>query len=202
MEKTGLVEQVVALEWKMFRQVHSKYPVSCQQSPEVFKAVRSSIFELWPKEVLGAYLLELEEAGKEGRNLLTEKYARMDNLIPSRTKNPHISKIVEIEVAWQKELQGTYPALYQKVCRLNSGADDGSDFAVYLACELETYGDRAIDLYYQWVRESSLRGENVSIKMLESLVLSGGFQNLTQAEKYFNTTQQAAGGSHSPVAVV
>lgn len=197
-----LTQEIVELEWQMFSQVHSQYPVSCQQNPDVFKAVRSSIFEVWPEELLSAYLDELKSAQKAGRNLLTEKYARMDKLIPPRTTNPLIPKIVEIELAWQMELQENYPALYQRVCRLNSGAEDGSNFAVYLACELETYGGSTIDLYYHWVREVAERGENVSIQMLETLVLRGGFQNLAQAEKYFNTTHQAVGGSHSPEVVV
>lgn len=188
--KLQLVERIIDAEWRMFQKVKSAYPVSCQESPEVFRAVRSSIFELWPRQILTAYLEEIKEAESVGRNLLTEKYARMDNLIPTRNTNPLIEKIVEIEVGWQLELQKRYPGLYSRVCRLSSGVNDGSNFAVYLSCELETYGDEAIEHYYQWVTASHAKGENISIKMLEILVLRGGFSDLEHAENYFKTMSQ------------
>ena len=38
--------------------------------------------------MLKVYLENLEEAGTRGRNLLSKKYARMDNLIPLLSDNP------------------------------------------------------------------------------------------------------------------
>lgn len=169
----------------MFQKVASAYPVSCQNSPDTFKKIRESLFQEWPQRILSAYLRELGAAEAAGRNLLTEKYARMDGLIPSINTNPLIKKIVNIEERWQAELKETYPALYQQTCRDNGSTGDGSCFSIYLSCELETYGDEVIVLYYAWVSEAVTRQENISLKMLETLVCKGGFQDISHAENYF-----------------
>jgi len=42
---------------------------------------------MWSKEMLESYFDDLVIAQKKGRNLVTEKYARMDNLIPPNFEN-------------------------------------------------------------------------------------------------------------------
>lgn len=81
--KTELLEQVLDREWRMFVRVRSANPAPCQSAPANFRAIRGSLFEMWSEAMLKAYLENLEEAQARGRNLLSEKYARMDNLIPA-----------------------------------------------------------------------------------------------------------------------
>ncbi len=181
-----LVQSILDIEWRMFQKVKSAAPASCQSNNETFRKVRGSIFQIWPYEILSAYHDNLKAAFENGRNLLTEKYARMDNLIPPLNTNPLIDSIVDIETRWQKEMQAAYPQLYQRTCRSSDSADNGSNFSVYLRCELETYGDETIRQYHQWVQDGLASDRNYSIEALENLVLKGGFESLDQAERFFD----------------
>jgi hypothetical protein len=184
-ERDRFMQEILDREWEMFQEVNSATPASCQNSPDTFRQVRGSIFQLWPPELMGAYLIELTRAKRLGRNLLTEKYARMDNLIAPITTHPAIDKIVDIETQWQEEIRQKYPALYQRACRSTDETGDGMNFSVYLKCELETYGDTAIDLYFDWVHQAKLLGVNYSLTMLNHIVLKSGFKNLEEAEAFW-----------------
>jgi hypothetical protein len=184
-ERDRFMQEILDREWEMFQQVKSAAPAVCQNSPDTFRKVRGSIFQLWPRELMAAYLIELTKAKRTGRNLITAKYARMDNLIPPLNTNPVIDKIVEIEAEWQEEIRRKYPALYQRTCRSTDPTDDGSNFSIYLKCELETYGDTALDLYYQWINEAKQFGMNYSLTMLNHLALNSGFKSIDEAEQYW-----------------
>ncbi len=184
-EKELLLQEILEREWDMFQKVKSAVPASCQTSPDTFRKIRGSIFQLWPAELMAAYVVELCKAQWEGRNLLTEKYARMDNLIPPLNDNPIIDRIVAIEEAWQEEIQQTYPGLSARSCRSTDATGDGRNFSVYLRCELETYGDLALNIYYDWVDGARQAGTNYSLTMLEDLILSSGFKSLGEAEAFW-----------------
>jgi hypothetical protein len=184
-ERDRFMQDILDKEWEMFQEVKSAAPASCQSSPDTFRLVRGSIFQLWPAELMAAYLMELTRARRLGRNLLTEKYARMDNLISPLTTNPALDKIVDIETRWQDEIRQKYPALYQRACRSTDETGDGSNFSIYLKCELETYGDAAIDLYYDWVHQAKQLGVNYSLTMLNHIVLKSGFKSIDDAETFW-----------------
>ncbi|MBF0529321.1 MAG: DUF4125 family protein [Deltaproteobacteria bacterium] len=193
MEKLVKVQELVAaildLEWEMFQRVRTAYPVSCQKSPETFRKIRASIFELWTEEMLASYLNDLRQAKAVGRNLLSEKYARMDNLIPRTNFNPLIDKIVALDGDWQAEVKDKYPHLYSRVCRGMEPTNDGNNFNVYLRCELETYGQNTIELYHQQSSKALADGENLTLSMLKRLVEKGGFKDLDQAERHLTGLQ-------------
>jgi hypothetical protein len=134
--------------------------------------------------MLSSYLEDLIAAQDAGRNLITEKYARMDNRIPCLNANPLIDVIVHIEAAWQEDIKFRFPALYQRVCRSTDEADDGSNFSVYLRSELETYGPYTLTLYFQHLNQSWESGENPAMKALENLVRKGGYRDMDHAESH------------------
>jgi YgiT-type zinc finger domain-containing protein len=179
------IQKIIKLEWAMFQKVRSLAPATCQSNPNAFTRIRGAIFRQWPFDVLAAYLEYLEAAQREGRNLLTEKYARMDNKIGAITDHPRLNDIVDIETQWQQQIRDRYPALYRRVCRDTNLEDNGSNFSVYLRCELETYGEKAIGHYYEWVKRGHKKGENHAIAMLQELVQAEGFLSIEQAENYF-----------------
>lgn len=76
--------------------------------------------------MLKVYLGNLEETETRGRNLPSKKYARMDNPIPALSDKP--------------------------------ASGNGREFSVYLrfylCCELETCGDRTLQLYCENVRNA------------------------------------------------
>ena len=125
---------------------------SCQEEPETFKIIRTSNFLNWSEATLESYLQGLEEAKKMGRNLMTEKYARMEGLIPSPDTETFslINKIVAIECGWLEELAKKSPHL--KPARPIYSADDslwGVSSETYARGELATYSRRTLELYYK-----------------------------------------------------
>lgn len=178
-----LVADVLDREWELFGRVHSAAPVRCQSAPASFRAIRGSLFELWTAEMLAAYLETLERAIAQGRNPLAEKYARMDGLIPPLSENPLIPAIVAVEERWQAALQARYPALYRRCCRSRAPTGDGRNFSVYLRCELETYGERTVQLYHENVERADAAGRNLAIEALDRLVERSGYASLEQAEQ-------------------
>ena len=184
-ERDRFMQEILDREWEMFQKVKSAAPASCQASPDTFRKVRGSIFQLWPRQLMAAYIAELRKAKRAGRNLLTEKYARMDNLIPPVNTNPIIGKIVAIEEKWQEEIRQKYPGLYARSCRSTDQTGDGNNFSVYLRCELETYGDLALEIYHEWVDQAQRADMNYSLTMLNHIALGSGFKSLEEAEAFW-----------------
>lgn len=182
MMKQALLEKILDLEWDMFVRVRSDQHAPCQTAPDNFRQIRGSLFEMWPDAMLASYLDDLTQAWACGRNLLTEKYARMDQLIEPLSANPVIDKILEIENKWQAELQELYPALYRRCCRKMDPTGNGSNFSVYLRCELETYSDPTLALYYQNVKNAEDEKRNLAQDALYSLVRKSKYRDLAHAE--------------------
>ena len=73
-----LMSEIIKLEWDMFSRVSNVGgPASCQMRPDTFKIMRKSQAATWSDELLASYLEDLKTATREGRNIMTEKYARM-----------------------------------------------------------------------------------------------------------------------------
>ena len=176
-DREELIRQIVAIELDMFVNVKSAEPAACQQMPRTFKAMRSMSHSAWSLETLSSYLQDLQIAVKAGRNLITEKYARMDNLIPPLNQNPVIQTIVAIESDWIRELHEQYPL---------SVKYDGR-FAVYALAELETYSDTTLALYYRDVQCAQQAGINLAEIRYEHLYLSLGYHSLDEVEKRAQT---------------
>lgn len=178
-----LIKSILDKELKMFLKVNGDQNASCQEQPEAFKQIRGSIYEMWSDEMLESYFRDLVMAERADRNLVFEKYARMDNKIPPLSRNPLIKKIVDIEEKWQQELKQLYPFVYRHTCRDQSLVNDGSDFRVYLSCELETYSDQTLEKYFSHVNTAYENGENQSIEMLKMLAQKSGIQDLDLLEQ-------------------
>ena len=181
-----LITDILDMEWAMFQRVHSESPASCQSMPDNFRKIRGSLFAACSREVLASYLSDLTIGQAQGRNFLVEKYARMDNRIPRLNDNPLIDIIVNIETAWQEDIKFRYPALYDRVCRSTDAIDDGSNFSIYLRSELETYGDRTIELYLDHVKQAWEKGESLAEISLQQLVRKCGYRDLDHAENYLS----------------
>ena len=73
-----LMSEIIKLEWEMFSHVSNVGgPASCQMRPDTFKIMRKSQAATWSDELLASYLEDLKAATRDGRNIMTEKYARM-----------------------------------------------------------------------------------------------------------------------------
>ena len=63
-----------------------------------------------------------------------------------------------------------------------SGAEDGSNFSVYFRSELETYGERTLELYYRNVLRAYEQNRNLTAEALLELVQKYGYRDLEDSE--------------------
>lgn len=175
--KAELIEEILRLEFDMFQRVPTASPTVCQESEGGFRLVRGSGFETWSEPTLEAYRNDLLQAMEDGRNLLTEKYARMDDLIPCLNFNPIIEDILKIETEWQTSARGKYPHI------LGGGeACQAEGFDIYLRGELETYSDQTLDLYYQDLSQALREGRNLAEERYLGMSRRLGYSSLEEHE--------------------
>ncbi|BBO80970.1 hypothetical protein DSCO28_15360 [Desulfosarcina ovata subsp. sediminis] len=188
LKNRATIVRILDLEWEMFQQVKGETPAACQRLPDNFRKIRGSLFETWGDFTLEAYRHDLERARRRGANLLVQKYARMDERIPPlKTADglEMIRQIVVIERGWQVEIADRYPAVYRHLGRSTAETGDGSDFSVYLACELETYGDETLASYYRDTLDAARNQQNLALESLDILLRKGGWESIDQAECNF-----------------
>jgi hypothetical protein len=169
-EKERLISQIMDIEWNMFTTVQNRGGrASCQEDPETFSIIRKSSFQTWSEATLVSYLSDLERARTLGRNPMTEKYARMEGLIPPLDPEalPLIDKIVRRECEWAEELLARHPGL--RFARpIYSSQDTPSTVSseTYSRGELETYSKETLELYDQ----DNLRLEAQGLNRIEMVV--------------------------------
>jgi hypothetical protein len=183
-DKDELVSQILAIELEMFLSVPTAEPAPCQQHPDQFMLHRKSQFSAWRRDVLASYLGDLQRARRRGENLMTVKYARMDNLIEPR-HHSLIDEIAAIQFAWQKEMFEKYPAILSGARPLSSSDDTvfKTSFETYLRGELETYSDETIGLLHAQVVEMQKNNRNMNEEVYSYLVKQSGYASLEEAEK-------------------
>ena len=180
--KRELIQEVIDLELDMFLNVRAREPASCQEDPEAFKFHRGVLFSVWSKAALESYRDDLVRTNAEGLNLMTLKYARMENSIPPLSENPLIDRIVEIEIAWAKELAAKYPKLHSRGRPIDEDGPGGTSIKTYLRGELETYSDNTLTLYHQNQNQALERKENLAEEVLLATVVGAGYGSLQEAE--------------------
>ena len=168
-----LVKTIIEIELDMFERVRSFEPSLCQERPEAFRMMRGITHSVLSPETLESYLADLHEAKAKDRNLITEKYARMDNRIPPLNTNPLIDDIVQIEERWARELSEKYPRTFR----------GGLGFKVYLSCELETYSDKTLQLYFEDIAKAEKENINLSEVRYTVLFQQLGYDSIAKAEK-------------------
>lgn len=144
----------------------------CQNQLKTFYAMRYMSFAVLSRETLQSYYEDLRFALQEKRNLVLEKYARMDDLIPVINESRLIPKIVEIETEWIEALQKCYPHAIQS----------SNQFANYERSELETYSDQTLELYYRDILTAKQCQINLVEERYKILYKGMGFDSLEAVE--------------------
>jgi hypothetical protein len=178
MNKFALVRKIVDMEWEMFDVVENiGGRASCQDDERIFYIMRESQFGAWDEATLKSYLLDLQEAKIGGRNLLAEKYARMmehtspEEYAEIESSLPEVSgralelvgQIVDIQLAWMKELREEIPELDQGGRPLYSKEDSlyETSYETYLRGELLTYSTETLESYAKHVMKLKAEGGNM-----------------------------------------
>jgi hypothetical protein len=188
-ERDELIQEILKTELEMFLSVRAKEPVSCQEDPEGFRVNRAAQFSVWSVPTLASYREDLEKAVEQDQNLMTLKYARMEDLIPKLHDDilvdNLIDQIVAIQVAWQEEMMTRYPYLMKRGRPLNDKEEplQATSFVKYLRGELETYSAETLAHLYRDVTESDANDRNMTQAIYENLVKSHGYASIEEAEK-------------------
>lgn len=195
-----LVEEVIRREWDQFQRTENEGGrASCQGNWPMFHQMRASQFMTWPEDLLRSYLDDLDEANRVGRNLVTEKYARMmastapdeyreriEPFIPrlSDERVARQERVIAVQVAWARDFRGRYPKLGAAMRVLTTAEDTSEDtsFETYLRGELGTYSDRTMALYEAMVEVLQAVGRNLTEQTVANTVRLGGFADLEEAE--------------------
>ncbi len=197
MDRNLIEQSIISTEWDMFQQVKNiDGRAECQDEYETFVINRLSQFESWPIEVIGSYLLDLEDAVSNGRNLVMEKYAYMmemtdpeyfssiKHLLPKieDEKKILIDAIVGMYMRWEKEVAALYPNV-RKAGRPASeiGEDKFNSVENYLRCELCTYSFGTLDLLHKKIMQNPKN--NLYWLSLQKMAQAYGYEDLEAAEK-------------------
>jgi len=201
--KDEIILKILEIEWKMFEKVSSiDGNAVCQEDPETFRIMRTSQAMSWSVETLESYLRDLETAQEDGRNLMTEKYARMmASTSPLEfEKFVHslpilapevlslIEKIVTIILKWEEDLLREFPNVVKRGRPLHSSEDsvNVTSLETYLRGELATYSRRTLELYHDHVSKQESENINGSEITLEKTVKQYGYASLKVANDMLN----------------
>jgi hypothetical protein len=180
----NVIEKIIELELEMFLTVPTDGRYSCQEDPGGFRLHRRAQFSIWSEDTLQSYLDDLDRAKEKAINLMTIKYARMDNLLLAENFNPQIDEIVAIQLRWQKEMVRKYPYLMAGARHLAAAdGSQGTSFETYLRAELETYSDATLALLHRDVTTYAKEGTNGSEKIYAYLVKQVGYESIAKADQ-------------------
>ena len=119
-------------------------------------------------------LMKVNKGNLNKRNLMNEKNVRMKNKIPPLNDDPIIEECVQIEKEMMDKVKAEYPLTF------NSNNNDG--FEKYLKCELETYSESALKLYYQFLLTIKTSGRNIIKAKYDNLFQKMGYESLADKE--------------------
>lgn len=170
----ALLAHIIDLEWTMFHAVKASQPAACQEDESTFRIMREMSHSIHPMDLLEALAANLEQAVAQGRNLMTEKYARMGGQIPPLKESPHFAPIIAAEVAWMEELNRRYPLTFP---------GSGEQFRTYLAADLETWSDPALERYAALVQDAQAANRNLVMLRYRNLFRRLGYPSIEAREQ-------------------
>jgi hypothetical protein len=199
-KKEDLVSKIIEREWDMFQNVNNiGGKASCQQNYQTFETMRYSQAMSWSEDTLESYLEDLQDAQKNERNLLTEKYARMmestspleyvqiEDLLPPLDPEvlEIIDQIVTIMINWEEEVIEKYPYVARRGRPLRSSEDTlfATSIETYLRAELSTYSLKTLKLYLENVLKQKAENINGSELIHINTAKRYGYKSLQEANE-------------------
>lgn len=194
-----VIQEILDREWDMFHTVQGvDGPTACQQDRKTFEVMRASQLEAWNQEIAESYLNDLSLAKDDGRNLMTEKYARMmeytspceyrriaSELPPvDQTALPLIERLSNMSVRWMEELAEKYPYVGAQGRPIRNSGDSAAtpSFETYNRGELSTYSVKTLQLLEDHYLQLAAMGENPAEVILSNTVAKYGYSSLERAE--------------------
>lgn len=199
-DKKDSIEAVVRREWDFFQKVQNEGGrADCQDNWETFHIMRSAQYDFWPKEIIDHMDQFLQDAARQGRNPVMEKYARMmASTVPERYKElepylPYVSvacrnlteDLITVHKRWMAEHARRYPNLSARGRRLYTEQDTEWETSAetYLRGELLTWPRELLEEYLAFVQDCERRGINLVIEQDRSMISSYGYASLEEADE-------------------
>ena len=196
-----LVDAIIEIEWEMFTSVNNVGgPAACQSQDQTFNVMRRAQFSTWSLDTLDSYLHDLDGARAQGRNLMTEKYARMMSvthpdeyaeiapMLPPVTQEAMdlIDKIAAQHDMWDQAVTEEFPKLRARGRTQDEAGQEGHGPTAntYLIGELLTYSLPTLRGVMHDVEEALTHGHNIVRDQLESTVKQYGWPSIEEAEKH------------------
>ena len=193
------LREILDIEWEMFHSVQGiDGPAPCQDDRKTFEVMRASQLQAWNQETVESYLGDLQKAQAAGRNLMTEKYARMmeytspcefrriaPNVAPLDAEAAAIvERLSELSVRWMEELAAKYPHVGAQGRPIRNSGDSAHtpSFETYNRGELGTYSVQTLRLLEQRYRQMEAAGESAAEVILRNTVERLGYASLDDAE--------------------
>jgi len=177
-EKESLIKDIIQLEWEMFSSVVASEPNSCQEDRKTFQVMRWMSYSAFDEKLLKSFFENLKQAKQDERNLMTEKYGKMEGIIPHLEESADIERIADAEVKWMKEVSEKYPLTFPR----DNAENADKKFNNYLKCELETYSEVTLSLYADLVKKSLDAGNNLVEERYNNLFMKMGYKSLADKE--------------------
>lgn len=184
MDLNTLIDEILVVEKEMFLAVKTEGECECQADIDSFMLHRKVQFMSWDEPTLCLYREHIKESWRQGINLMTIKYARMEEQIPPYSSNPLIPQILNQLIDWQREMKDKYPKIMAK-SRPITQADPPlgvCSFERYMSSELETYSDDVLTSLNDRLQYCIENGINMSMLSYEYMVHMLGFASLNIAE--------------------
>lgn len=199
MYRLSLIESIIEYEWEAFHNAPNEGGRAfCQNDPETFGIMRRSQYLPWPEPLLESWLKDLKAAAAQGWNVMTEKYARMEqsldpqryeqirHMLPQRSEMHRAvtEQIVQIQVGWMEEFAAAYPKMAGRARNIHTSEDSrcGTSYETYLRAELGTYSDETLMLYGRFIVELYRAGENLAMQIMTHTAHLYGYADVAAAE--------------------
>lgn len=196
----NLIEAIINLEWNEFQKVNNEGGrAACQDDRKSFEIYRRSQYLSWNEEMLQSYYGDLIDAINTGRNLVTEKYARMmESTAPiqyeaiksslpaiSEEKKRMIEEITAVRIKWTEEFASVYPKTAGNGRPVHTYEDGPYDTSVetYLRGELSTYSEKTLALHLKHINQLLEKGINQYESIMENTVREYGYNSLDETEQ-------------------
>ena len=194
-----LVDQIVVAEWEAFDKVINEGGrADCQDNWDTFSKMRKSQYLTWSIEMLESFLADMKQADENGWNLITEKYARMeestayDHYVQIADKLPKkddktkaiVEEIVKIQVGFMEDFAEDYPKVAGTARKIHTYEDTPYDtsYETYLRGELLTYSPKTLELYGRYVVDHVNKENNIAKEIMTNTALLYGYKSLEDLE--------------------
>ena len=185
MSREVLLAEIVERELAMFLATNNEGGVSvCQTRPDAFRAMRKMAHSAHDDALLASYLDDLRLAEAQGRNVMVEKYARMDDRLPPLSISPLLDQIADAEQAFLQDAQRRYPHVIK--------SNGQGMFRRYLRCELETLSPRTLELYAAQVSRAQHEGRNLVVERHDYLMRLLGKGGIDTCEAAYEAASRTA----------